>query len=1496
MPCGHNEALSDNEKTVGARIIALKGITVITNIKDKFKPSKSTIATSLTTLIAIAVFAVAIHGTVGASVMRPDGGIDLSGQFGSGTPEGVWSDGSTMWVVDNDGRRLVAYNRSTGDYLADKTIELDGSNGNPRGIWSNSSTIWVSDWDDTHLYAYDLETGTRMADRDIDLASRNDAPRGITGLYPAILVVDKDDTWVYAYSANDGSRLEDVEFDLNGSNDHPWGIWASDSQIWVSDLDDDSLYAYDFSSGAHEPSRDLRLPRDNRDPRGIWADGETMWIVDDYDKRIYAIHYRHFRHTDDEIDISAVNDPAGIWTDGDTMWVVDAGATPARKLLAYSLSDGARDPTKDTVLSSDNQHPGDIWSDGDHVWVLDTQDDSVYAYVLGSDDGVKLSDKSFGLPHFMDGAEGICVDGTVMFAAEPGITLLYAYSVSLGNHQLAWNIKMDSENTDARGVWCDGETIWVLDTSDAHVYAYELNYQDSDFSTGTVYRKKSLEFRPSPHNRGHGAGFTGHGARFWVADADDDLLYAYGGLNTPPAFPQPTVEFPIHETTDAGSMVGTVPDATDEDGDQLTYWASGSMAGNFTVREKTGRILVGDSPPNFQNGNEYSFTVYVSDGKSRLDGEDDRADDAIRVTIRVMENANPKFNTDDGTNFTVDEDLASGRKIVKIQVNDRDGDPLTYDVNFTGSDHGTPPFFMDGKLLKLKSDETLDYERRYWYPLTIRVKDGKDHQGEPDDAWDDSLDVTVEVINVDEPGAVALSSAEPVVGEEIVATPTDPDHVVVDEGTHIDWTVERGEDPELGPWTEVLVTQVNSDSLEYTPVAADVGHYLRFTASYLDHHVADNRKSAQAVTANAVVAAQPGNLPPTFDQGSATSRDVPEDAEMLATVGDPVTASDPDDETLDYDLASATTNRFSVISRSSTLGDPGQILVVNNFRLDHELVDTHQLRIRVRDKRDADGNADEAWDTTIVVTINITNVDEAGVVTLSSDSPEENVPLSASLTDPDGGVSNLTWQWHWADGNAPNTWTNISGATHNGLVPTATQVGKFLRAEASYDDGEGAGKTAGAVTASAVVTASNDPPEFDEGVTASRSVAEGAPVGTPVGAAITATDPDGDELGYSLADGEGSSFFTIDPDTGKITVTAGQSLDYETNPSYTLTVQVSDGKDSSHIADDTITIDDTIAVTVNLINVDEPGLVTLDTAEPEVGTAITATLTDPDGGLASLQWQWSGSENGFNNWEDIAGATADSHTPTTDDAGAFLRATVAYSDGEGSGKSAAGTTPAAVPTGGGTNGSPGGGGTRRNSQSPDPSFYDRCVSDERAGAVADCGMNGFASYRVELDGRYTINWEEWDAANPNVTGYTILINEFVYKKYYAGGTEVSDEDLADVYESCQFVDDRWNCRGRLKSNYFQDMNGNPTQARVVAQNVDRTELTSVLDKPGRWMSDQTYHRWSGNSSDPNNQPTEVAYRRMKFEMDLYQIRAHGGPGGTATVLINGANGFEERPE
>lgn len=72
---------------------------------------------------------------------------------------------------------------------------------------------------------------------------------------------------------------------------------------------------------------------------------------------------------------------------------------------------------------------------------------------------------------------------------------------------------------------------------------------------------------------------------------------------------------------------------------------------------------------------------------------------------------------------------------------------------------------------------------------------------------------------------------------------------------------------------------------------------------------------------------------------------------------------------------------------------------------------------------------------------------------------------------------------------------------------------------------------------------------------ASFSVSEDASLGTLVGT-VEATDANGDDLTFSIAAGNVGGAFAIDPDTGEITVAA--ALDYETTPSYTLTVVATD--------------------------------------------------------------------------------------------------------------------------------------------------------------------------------------------------------------------------------------------------------------------------------------------------------------------------------------------------
>ncbi len=144
----------------------------------------------------------------------------------------------------------------------------------------------------------------------------------------------------------------------------------------------------------------------------------------------------------------------------------------------------------------------------------------------------------------------------------------------------------------------------------------------------------------------------------------------------------------------------------------------------------------------------------------------------------------------------------------------------------------------------------------------------------------------------------------------------------------------------------------------------------------------------------------------------------------------------------------------------------------------------------------------------------------------------------------------------------------------------------------------------------ALTVAANTAPSFGEGATADRSVEEDTGEGGNVGDPVTATDNDNDSLTYTLSStGTDHNSFSVD-NNGQITVATGASLDYEDKSSYTVTVSVHDGKNAD--GEDDTSVDATIEVTINVTNVDEPEIVTFSSDRPQVGTELTATLTDPD--------------------------------------------------------------------------------------------------------------------------------------------------------------------------------------------------------------------------------------------------------------------------------------------
>ena len=198
-----------------------------------------------------------------------------------------------------------------------------------------------------------------------------------------------------------------------------------------------------------------------------------------------------------------------------------------------------------------------------------------------------------------------------------------------------------------------------------------------------------------------------------------------------------------------------------------------------------------------------------------------------------------------------------------------------------------------------------------------------------------------------------------------------------------------------------------------------------------------------------------------------------------------------------------------------------------------------------------------------------------------------------------------------------------------------------------------------------MVTDVNEPPVISLGGLAISGLAsvDYAENGMDAVETYTAVGPGAASADWTL-EGADADIFSISD--GVLTFNA--MPDYETpadanmNNVYVVRVNANDG-----------TYSDTHDVTVIVTPVDEDGMVTL-SSRPVVDTALTASLTDADGGVTGVMWQWASSDAMDGTWTDISGATSDSYTPMAGDAGNYLQATASYTDAIGEDKSAMAVT------------------------------------------------------------------------------------------------------------------------------------------------------------------------------------------------------------------------------
>ena len=309
------------------------------------------------------------------------------------------------------------------------------------------------------------------------------------------------------------------------------------------------------------------------------------------------------------------------------------------------------------------------------------------------------------------------------------------------------------------------------------------------------------------------------------------------------------------------------------------------------------------------------------------------------------------------------------------------------------------------------------------YQITVRATEQMT-SGADSRALSTETRVTVTVIDVNEPGSVTLNRLQPEVGTEITATLSDSDRKKGITGANDSfnstvtwqWYVSKVTDPVADAPNHWIVATGNGAMDEaYTPAgdrvgtdndsAMDEGKMLRVVATYADRR--GNEREAIAVSQYPVRAevttasenANPENGSPGFSSAGDYTRTVSESIGKGMPVGDPVVATDPNDDTLTYELvanADSTDDDHFRIDMAT-----GQISVA--MALDYEGSSSGVYTFDVR-AIDPSGESAE-----VEVTVTATDANDAPVIMGSSatsgDSPPAASELRVNEKDDDKGAA-----------------------------------------------------------------------------------------------------------------------------------------------------------------------------------------------------------------------------------------------------------------------------------------------------------------------------------------------------------------------------------------------------------------------------------------------------------------------------------------------------------
>ena len=400
-----------------------------------------------------------------------------------------------------------------------------------------------------------------------------------------------------------------------------------------------------------------------------------------------------------------------------------------------------------------------------------------------------------------------------------------------------------------------------------------------------------------------------------------------------------------------------------------------------------------------------------------------------------------------------------------------------------------------------------------------------------------------------------------------------------------------------------VVTVAGSAQLDYEDATS---HDIEVMATS-----SDGSTSTQTYTVNLSDDTSESSVGNIIDTNADSSM-ISESVSNGATVGITAQATDADvSDTVTYSLSDDANGRFVIDANT------GVVTVADASQLDYESATSHDIEVTATS---SDGSI-----STQTYTVNLTDDTSEASVGSVSDADGSSSTISESVGN--SATVGITAQASDADVTDSVTYSLSNDANgrfiidaNTGVVSVADNTLLDYESATSHDIEVTATSSDGSIsTQTYTVNLTDDTSEASVGSVSdadgsSSTISESVSNGTAVGITAQATDADGtDSVTFSLSD-DASGRFTIDANTGIVTVADSSQLDYESATSHEIeiTATSSDGSTSTQSYTINLTDDASESSVGNISDTNVDAATVSESVSNGATVGITAQATDAD--------------------------------------------------------------------------------------------------------------------------------------------------------------------------------------------------------------------------------------------------------------------------------------------